>query len=48
VVGAAADLPRIEALPAQTLPSFTEHLLAMPQDDEAFEPSDLGLRDAKH
>jgi prevent-host-death family protein len=48
VVVAAADFQRIEALRAQKLPSFTEHLLAMPQDDEAFEPIDLGLRDAKH
>jgi prevent-host-death family protein len=48
VVVAAADFQRIEALQAQKLPSFTEHLLAMPQDDEAFEPIDLRLRDAKH
>ena len=46
VVMAAADFERFEAVEAQRLPSFTEHLLAMPQDDGAFEPSEIGLHDA--
>jgi len=45
VVLAAADFERIEAIREQQAPSFNEHLLAMPQDDEAFEPTEVELRD---
>ena len=45
VILAAADFERLEAVQAQQAPSFIEHLLAMPQDDEPFEPIALELRD---
>jgi antitoxin Phd len=45
VVVAAEEFERLEALQARRVPSFAEHLLAMPQDDEAFEPIDVDLRD---
>jgi hypothetical protein len=45
VVLAAAEFERLAAVRAQQAPSFAEHLLAMPQDDEAFEPTDLEVRD---
>jgi antitoxin Phd len=45
VVVAAEEFQRLEALRAQRAPSFTEHLLAMPQDGEAFERIDVDLRD---
>ncbi len=45
VVVAADEFERLEALRAQRVPSFAEHLLAMPQDDEAFERIDVDLRD---
>jgi antitoxin Phd len=45
VVVAADEFERLEALRAQRVPSFAEHLLAIPQDDEAFERIDVDLRD---
>jgi antitoxin Phd len=45
VVVAAEEFERLEALRAQRVPSFAEHLLAMPQDDEAFERIEVDLRD---
>jgi prevent-host-death family protein len=45
VVVAAEEFERLEALRAQRVQSFAEHLLAMPQDDEAFERIEVDLRD---
>jgi prevent-host-death family protein len=45
VVVAAEEFERLQALRAQRMPSFAEHLLAMPQDDEPFERIDVALRD---
>ena len=42
---AAAEFERVRTIRAQQLPSFTEHLLAMPQDDEGFERIKIDLRD---
>jgi antitoxin Phd len=46
VVVAAEEFERLEALRAQQAPSLAEHLLAMPQDDEAFERIEVELRDS--
>jgi antitoxin Phd len=48
VVLAAEEYARLRALDAQAAPSFVDHLLAMPTDDEPFErlviePRDAGL-----
>ncbi|HSA81635.1 MAG TPA: type II toxin-antitoxin system Phd/YefM family antitoxin [Geminicoccaceae bacterium] len=48
VVLAAEEYARLKALDEQRAPSFVDHLLAMPQDDEAFdrlevEPRDMAL-----
>ena len=45
VIVAAEEFERLEALQAHRVPSFSEHLLAMPQDDEAFERIDIDLRE---
>ena len=37
VVLAAEEYARLKALEEQRVPSFTDHLLAIPQDDEAFD-----------
>jgi antitoxin Phd len=37
VVLAAEEYARLKALDEQRAPSFVDHLLAMPQDDEAFD-----------
>jgi prevent-host-death family protein len=45
VVVAAEEFERLQELRAQRMPSFAEHLLAMPQDDQPFERIDVTLRD---
>jgi prevent-host-death family protein len=45
VIVAAEAFERLAAMQAEHRPSFTEHLLAMPQDDEAFERIETRLRD---
>ena len=45
VVLAAEEYTRLKALEELRPPSFVDHLLAMPQGDEAFERLEVGLRD---
>jgi antitoxin Phd len=47
VVVAAEEYARLKALEEQQAPSFVDHLLAMPRDDEAFDGLEIGLRDAE-
>ena len=46
VVLAAEEYARLKALEEQRAPSFVDHLLAMPRDDEAFDRLEVELRDA--
>ncbi|MGH6900481.1 MAG: type II toxin-antitoxin system Phd/YefM family antitoxin [Geminicoccaceae bacterium] len=46
VVLAAEEYDRLKALEEQQAPSFVDHLLAMPQDDEPFDRLEVELRDA--
>jgi antitoxin Phd len=46
VVLAAEEYARLKALEGQRAPSLVDHLLAMPQDDEAFDRLEIELRDA--
>jgi antitoxin Phd len=39
------EYARLQELEAQSAPSFVDHLLAMPSDDEPFERLNLELRD---
>jgi antitoxin Phd len=45
VVISAEEYERLRQLRGGTLPSFRDHLLAMPQDGGAFERADLTARD---
>jgi prevent-host-death family protein len=45
VIVAAEEYARLRRLEKLKAPSFTEHLLAMPRDDGAFERLDVRLRD---
>jgi antitoxin Phd len=45
VVLAAEEYERLKALEEQRAPSFVDHLLAMPQDDEAFDRLEVDARD---
>ena len=45
VVLAAEEYARLKALDERQAPSFVEHLLAMPQDDEASDRLEVELRD---
>jgi prevent-host-death family protein len=47
VVVDAADYERLRRLERVQAPSFTDHLLAMPQDDGAFERPDVELSETK-
>jgi antitoxin Phd len=47
VVLAAEEYLRLAALDEQQAPSFVDHLLAMPQDDEAFERLEIELREIR-
>jgi prevent-host-death family protein len=47
VVVDAADYERLRQLERAQAPSFKDHLLAMPQDDGAFERPDIVLRETK-
>jgi prevent-host-death family protein len=47
VVLAAEEYLRLAALDEQQAPSFVDHLLAMPQDDEAFDRLEVELRDMR-
>lgn len=47
VVLAAEEYARLKALEEQQAPSLVDHLLAMPQDDEAFDRLDIDLREAE-
>jgi prevent-host-death family protein len=44
VVLAAEEYDRLKALEDRQAPSFVEHLLAMPQDDESFDRLPVELR----
>jgi antitoxin Phd len=46
VVVATEEYERLRSLERLQAPSFVEHLLALPQDDEELDPADLSLRDA--
>ena len=46
VVLAAEEYARLKALEEQRAPSFIDHLLAMPRDDEAFDRLEIDPRDA--
>jgi antitoxin Phd len=46
VVLATEEYERLKALEKQGAPSLVDHLLAMPQDDEAFDRLEVELRDA--
>jgi antitoxin Phd len=46
VVLAAEEYARLKALEERRAPSFVDHLLAMPRDDEAFDRLEVELRDA--
>ena len=46
VVLAAEEYARLKALEEQRAPSFVDHLLAMPRDDEAFDRLEIEPRDA--
>jgi antitoxin Phd len=45
VVLAAEEYARLKALEEQRAPSFIDHLLAMPRDDQAFDRLEVELRD---
>jgi antitoxin Phd len=45
VVVAAEEYERLKALAQQRAPSFIDHLLAMPRDDEACDRLEVELRD---
>jgi prevent-host-death family protein len=45
VVLAAEEYARLKALEEQRAPSFVDHLLAIPQDDLAFDRLEVELRD---
>jgi prevent-host-death family protein len=45
VVLAAEEYARLKALEEQRAPSFVDHLLAMPQDDQTFDRLEVELRD---
>ena len=45
VVLAAEEYARLKALEEQRAPSFIDHLLAMPQDDQAFDRLQVEPRD---
>ena len=45
VVLAAEEYARLRALEARAAPSFVDHLLAMPSDDEPFERLEIEPRD---
>ncbi len=45
VVISAEDYARLKELEGQMAPSFVDHLLAMPQDEEGFERLELEPRD---
>jgi prevent-host-death family protein len=45
VVLAAEEYARLRALEEQRAPSFIDHLLAMPQDDQAFDRLEVEPRD---
>jgi prevent-host-death family protein len=45
VVLAAEEYARLKALEEQRAPSFIDHLLAMPQDDQAFDRLEAEPRD---
>jgi prevent-host-death family protein len=45
VVLDAEEYARLKALDERQAPSFVEHLLAMPQDDESFDRLEVELRD---
>jgi prevent-host-death family protein len=45
VVLSVEDYEKLTGKAEAQRPSFVEHLLAMPKDDEAFDPVDLKLRD---
>jgi antitoxin Phd len=45
VVLAAEEYARLKALDEQRAPSLVNHLLVMPQDDEAFDRLEVELRD---
>jgi antitoxin Phd len=47
VVVAAEEYARLKALDEQRAPSFVDHLLAMPQDDEAFDRLEVEPRDIR-
>ena len=47
VVLAAEEYARLKSLELQQAPSFVDQLLAMPQDDEAFDRLEVDIRDAK-
>jgi prevent-host-death family protein len=47
VVLASEEYARLKALEAQQTPSFVDHLLAMPQDDQVFDRLEIEPRDAK-
>jgi len=47
VVLAAEEYLRLKALDEQQAPSFVDHLLAIPQDDEAFDRLEVELRDTR-
>lgn len=47
VVIAAEEYARLKALEEQQAPSFVDQLLAMPQDDEAFDRIEIDLRDTE-
>jgi antitoxin Phd len=46
VVLAAEEYARLKALEEQRAPSFVDHLLAMPRDDEVFDRLEIEPRDA--
>jgi antitoxin Phd len=45
VILATEEYARLKALDEQQAPSFVDHLLAIPQDDEAFDRLEVELRD---
>lgn len=46
VVLAAEEYERLKALEEQRAPSFIDHLLAMPRDDQGFDRLEVELRNA--
>jgi prevent-host-death family protein len=47
VVLSVEEYEKLTGKAAPQRPSFVEHLLAMPKDDEAFDPVNLKLRDVE-